>query len=131
MPFQLDTRWYRSEGIGTRHVRLERTLEIFKNIQNLLRFSILGPLNMGVSQVVEGVEVVQGDSIARRMLQGRDIQQELANRGIVLKAHGNKASVAEEASEAYKDAAEVVEVCHRAGLSLKVARMRPMAVIKG
>ena len=68
---------------------------------------------------------------ARRMLQGRDIQRELASRGIVLKAHGNKASVAEEASEAYKDVAEVVEVCQQAGLSLKVARMRPMAVIKG
>ena len=68
---------------------------------------------------------------ARRMLKGRDIQREMGQKGIILKAHGSKDSVAEEASEAYKDVAEVVEICHGAGLSRKVARMRPMAVIKG
>ena len=42
-----------------------------------------------------------------------------------------RGTVAEEMSEAYKDVAEVVEVMHRAGISLKVARLRPLAVIKG
>ena len=51
-------------------MRLERTLEIFKNIQNLLSFCILRPLKMSVSSVVQGVEVVQGDLITCRMLQG-------------------------------------------------------------
>jgi tRNA-splicing ligase RtcB len=40
-------------------------------------------------------------------------------------------SLAEEASEAYKDVTEVVEVTHKAGLSRKVARAIPMGVIKG
>ena len=41
------------------------------------------------------------------------------------------ASLAEEASEAYKDVSEVVEVTHNAGISLKVARAKPMGVVKG
>ncbi len=38
---------------------------------------------------------------------------------------------AEEAPGAYKDVSQVVEVCHRAGLARKVARMRPLGVVKG
>jgi tRNA-splicing ligase RtcB len=41
------------------------------------------------------------------------------------------ASLAEEASSAYKDVADVVEVAHRAGISRKVARSRPIGVVKG
>jgi tRNA-splicing ligase RtcB len=68
---------------------------------------------------------------AKRLLKGRDIQRELAEQGIVVRAYGGWASLAEEASLAYKDVASVVEVCHRAGLSKKVARMRPLGVVKG
>ncbi len=68
---------------------------------------------------------------AKRLLKGRDIQQELQDQGIVVRSHGGKASLAEEASIAYKDVAEVVEVCHNAGLCKKVARVRPLGVIKG
>jgi tRNA-splicing ligase RtcB (3'-phosphate/5'-hydroxy nucleic acid ligase) len=41
------------------------------------------------------------------------------------------ATVAEEMPEAYKDVAEVVDVVDRAGLSRRVARLRPMGVVKG
>ena len=41
------------------------------------------------------------------------------------------ASLAEEASVAYKDVADVVRVCEEAGLCRSVARMRPIGVIKG
>ena len=68
---------------------------------------------------------------AKRLLKGRDVQQELRDQGIIVKTHGGRASLAEEASLAYKDVAEVVEVCHNAGLCKKVARMRPLGVIKG
>ena len=44
---------------------------------------------------------------------------------------GHLAGLAEEAPEAYKDVQEVVEACEGAGLSRKVARMRPLAVMKG
>jgi len=67
---------------------------------------------------------------AKRMMKGRDVRGELAERGIVARARG-WASLAEEASEAYKDVAEVVEVCDGAGLAAKVARLRPMGVVKG
>jgi tRNA-splicing ligase RtcB len=43
----------------------------------------------------------------------------------------SRGTLAEEAPEAYKDVSEVVEVVHRAGISRKVARLRPWGVIKG
>ena len=64
-------------------------------------------------------------------MKGRDIQQELKDRGIIVRASGGWSSLAEEAPEAYRDVSEVVEVYHGAGLCSKVARMRPIGVIKG
>ena len=69
-------------------------------------------------------------SAAKRILKGRDIQGEMAQQGITVRAHGWD-SLAEEASIAYKDVAEVIEACEQAGLSRKVARMRPLGVVKG
>ena len=68
---------------------------------------------------------------AKRLMKGRDIGQELREQGIIVRAKGGWASLAEEAPLAYKDVASVVEVCHGAGLCSKVARMRPLGVIKG
>ena len=68
---------------------------------------------------------------ARRLMKGRDIQKELKEQGIIVRAHGGWASLAEEAPVAYKDVAQVIDVCQNAGLSRKVARMRPLGVIKG
>ncbi len=68
---------------------------------------------------------------AKRLLKGRDIRQELWDQGIVVKATGGWASLAEEAPLAYKDVADVMNVCHNAGLCKMVARMRPLGVIKG
>jgi len=67
---------------------------------------------------------------ARRSMQGRDVVRELENRGTTVKA-GNIPSLAEEASQAYKDITEVIEVVHQAGISRKVAMAIPMGVIKG
>jgi tRNA-splicing ligase RtcB len=67
---------------------------------------------------------------ARRSMKGRDVAQELENRGITIKA-GNIPSLAEEASQAYKDITEVMDVVHQAGISKKVAMAIPMGVIKG
>lgn len=41
------------------------------------------------------------------------------------------ATIAEEVPEAYKDVSNVVEVVHRAGIGRKVARLRPVGVLKG
>ena len=61
---------------------------------------------------------------------GRRIDRELAQRGVVARARSWR-GLAEEQPDAYKDVDQVVDVVHRAGLSRKVARMRPIGVIKG
>jgi len=67
---------------------------------------------------------------AKRQARGRNIEAELAAQGILIRAAG-RATVAEEISEAYKDVMEVVGVVQQAGIGKIVARLRPMAVIKG
>jgi tRNA-splicing ligase RtcB len=62
---------------------------------------------------------------------GRRIDKELFDKsGIIVMAKG-RSTLAEEAPEAYKDVTEVVDVVHKAGISKKIARMRPLAVMKG
>jgi tRNA-splicing ligase RtcB (3'-phosphate/5'-hydroxy nucleic acid ligase) len=61
---------------------------------------------------------------------GRRIDKELEARGVIARAQNHK-GLAEEQPKAYKNVDEVVEVVHKAGLSSKVARMRPIGVIKG
>jgi tRNA-splicing ligase RtcB len=61
---------------------------------------------------------------------GRRIDKELEAKGIIARAQSRK-GLAEEQPKAYKNVDDVVEVVHRAGLSHKVARMRPIGVIKG
>ncbi len=67
---------------------------------------------------------------AAREARGRNIQQELAEAGVVARARSRQ-GLAEEQPAAYKDVDLVVDVVHRAGLSSKVARLRPLGVIKG
>jgi len=67
---------------------------------------------------------------AIKTARGRRIWKELEDRGIIVRSAGRE-TLAEEMSEAYKDISDVVEVVHRAGISTKVARLRPMGVIKG
>jgi tRNA-splicing ligase RtcB len=67
----------------------------------------------------------------KRMTQGRDLFKELEEeRGVIVMAHGRD-SVAEEMPEAYKDASLVVDVMEQAGVTDKVARLRPLGCIKG
>jgi tRNA-splicing ligase RtcB len=61
---------------------------------------------------------------------GRRIDQELAAVGIIARTR-SRTGLDEEQPEAYKDVDAVVECVHQAGLSRKVARLRPMGVIKG
>jgi len=77
-----------------------------------------------------GAGRMQSRTAAKRSLRGADVVRALTAKGITVKA-GSMGSLAEEASEAYKDVTEVVDVTHKAGLSRKVARAIPMGVIKG
>ena len=67
---------------------------------------------------------------AIKLAQGRRIDQELAEKGIVARCRSQK-GLAEEQPAAYKDVSQVVDVVHRAGLAKKVARLRPLGVVKG
>ena len=67
---------------------------------------------------------------ATRAARGRRIDKELAAEGVIARARSYK-GLAEEQPAAYKDVNLVVDVVHRAGLSRKVARLRPIGVVKG
>jgi len=61
---------------------------------------------------------------------GRNIAQELAERGVYARA-ASREVLAEEMPEAYKDVHQVVRVCHGAGISKLVAMLKPLGVMKG
>ena len=67
---------------------------------------------------------------ASKRCKGQGVINALAQQGILIRA-ASKRGAAEEAPLAYKDVNEVVETTHRAGLARKVARVRPLACIKG
>jgi tRNA-splicing ligase RtcB len=67
---------------------------------------------------------------ALRQWNGRQLIDELASRGIIVRSPSSR-GVAEEAPGAYKDVAAVVDAAHLAGLARKVARLEPLICIKG
>lgn len=67
---------------------------------------------------------------AKRSIRGSDLREEMEAGGIRVRA-GSMSGLAEEAPAAYKDVDRVVEVVHGAGIAKKVARLTPIAVIKG
>jgi tRNA-splicing ligase RtcB len=69
-------------------------------------------------------------SRAKHEVRGDALRQELQARGIQIRA-GSLSGLAEEAPQAYKDVDAVVETVSAAGIAKKVARLRPVAVIKG
>jgi tRNA-splicing ligase RtcB (3'-phosphate/5'-hydroxy nucleic acid ligase) len=77
-----------------------------------------------------GAGRVMSRTAAVKAARGRRIVEELRERGVVARAAGYQA-LAEEMPEAYKDVKDVVDVVHRFGISSRVARLRPLGVIKG
>ena len=77
-----------------------------------------------------GAGRVMSRQAAKKAARGHAVLRELEERGIIVRGAG-LGTVVEEISEAYKDVAQVVEVVHGAGISRKVARLRPMGVVKG
>ena len=79
---------------------------------------------------VHGAGRVRSRSYAMKNLSGEKIKQQLNEKGIEIKT-GSWKSLAEEAPEAYKDIEEVVNVVDELGISKKVARLKPLVVVKG
>jgi tRNA-splicing ligase RtcB (3'-phosphate/5'-hydroxy nucleic acid ligase) len=67
---------------------------------------------------------------ARKRIKGADLRRRLEQDGIVVRSPSNR-GLAEEAPFAYKDVDKVVEIVERAGLAVRVARLRPIGVVKG
>lgn len=77
-----------------------------------------------------GAGRVMSRAKARKMVRGQGLRDQLKSRGILICA-GSMSGLAEEAPAAYKDVSQVVEVVHRLGIGRKIARLEPVAVIKG
>jgi tRNA-splicing ligase RtcB len=77
-----------------------------------------------------GAGRVMSRARARKMVRGTELREQLRSRGILICA-GSMSALAEEAPAAYKDVSRVVEVVHKLGIGRKVARLEPVAVIKG
>jgi len=77
-----------------------------------------------------GAGRVMSRKAAKKASKGRAIQRELEDKGILVRWTG-RSTLAEEMPDAYKDISQVVEVVHGAGISKKVAKLRPISVVKG
>ncbi len=89
-----------------------------------------GAMEKSFGSSCHGAGRVLSRSQAIKKAKGRSIHQELEDKGIYVQSRGKK-TLKEEMPEAYKDVTRVVEVVHRANLAHKVARLRPLGVIKG
>jgi tRNA-splicing ligase RtcB len=89
-----------------------------------------GSMEQTFGTACHGAGRLMSRTAAVKHAQGRRIDQELAAKGIIARARSWK-GLAEEQPDAYKDVDLVVEVVHRANLARKVARMRPIGVVKG
>jgi tRNA-splicing ligase RtcB len=87
-------------------------------------------LERAFGSTCHGAGRVLGRNEAKRRIRAEDLRRQLDEAGVLVKA-GKASLLVEEAPEAYKDVSEVVAACEGAGLSARVARLRPLAVLKG
>lgn len=89
-----------------------------------------GAMERSFGSVCHGAGRVLSRTAARRRQNFYEIEADLKRQGIVARA-ASRSGITEEAPDAYKDVAEVVNVVEGAGLARRVARLRPLGVIKG
>jgi len=89
-----------------------------------------GSMEQSFGSTCHGAGRTMSRKKAKKIVRGDRLKDELENRGIHIRA-GSMPGLAEEAPLAYKDVDAVVEVVAKAGIAKKVARLRPVAVIKG
>jgi tRNA-splicing ligase RtcB len=89
-----------------------------------------GSMEQTFGTTCHGAGRVMSRTAAIAHAKGRRIDRELAEQGVIAKCRSWK-GLAEEQPAAYKDVDAVVDIVHRAGLARKVARLRPVGVVKG
>ena len=82
------------------------------------------------SSTAHGAGRVLSRTYAKNNISPEKLKKQLESRDVMIKA-GSIKGMLEEAPEAYKDIEEVVRVVDELGISKKVARLRPLAVVKG
>ena len=82
------------------------------------------------SSTAHGAGRVMSRSKAMKTLNAEKVKKSMNEKNILLKANSTKGFL-EEAPEVYKDVEEVVKVSHELGIGKRVARLRPLAVVKG
>jgi tRNA-splicing ligase RtcB len=86
--------------------------------------------DISLASTCHGAGRAMSRGAAKRQVVGATLRKELESRGIVVRCPSNS-ELAEEAPRAYKDVERVVDVVARAGIANKVARLRPIGVLKG
>jgi len=89
-----------------------------------------GAMRESFGSVCHGAGRLMSRTAARKGQNARQVLERLEQQGILARSE-TRDGILEEIPEAYKDVDEVIEVVHQAGLARKVARLRPMGVIKG
>lgn len=89
-----------------------------------------GSMERSFGSTCHGAGRVMSRSKAKKTVWGEDLRKSLQSSGIQVRA-GSMAGLAEEAPQAYKDVDDVVSTVAGAGIARKVARLVPVAVIKG
>ncbi len=89
-----------------------------------------GSMAQSFGTTAHGAGRMMSRTRAKHEVRGSELKKELEQKGIAVRA-GSLSGLAEEAPIAYKDVEEVVNVVHELGIAKKVARLKPIAVIKG
>lgn len=86
--------------------------------------------NPAFDSAAHGAGRLMSRSKAKKLKTGNQVRRELRQAGISVRP-GSVKLLSEEAPYAYKDVDEVARVCEAAGLAARVARLRPLGVVKG
>ncbi len=89
-----------------------------------------GSMEQSFGSCCHGAGRRQSRTAAKKSISSNDLLAQLAARGVTVRVH-SKNLLTEEAPQAYKDAQQVVNVVHNAGLAKLVARLKPLIVVKG
>jgi tRNA-splicing ligase RtcB len=89
-----------------------------------------GSMEQSFGTCCHGAGRRQSRTAAKKSVNSRDLLNQLSARGVTVRVH-SKNLLAEEAPQAYKDAQQVVNVVHNAGLAKLVVRLKPLIVVKG
>jgi tRNA-splicing ligase RtcB len=89
-----------------------------------------GSMEQSFGSCCHGAGRRQSRTAAKKSISSRLLLDQLTAQGITVRVH-SKGLLSEEAPSAYKDAQQVVNVVHNAGLAKLVARLKPVIVVKG